>query len=647
LRYLFIILFLVVGEKCFSQQQKSIDSLLQVLPNTRDSARIDILNLLAKRYYNVEMKLSLHYGQLALEEAKDLNYYRGLRDAHSILRRIHRRLGNYNVAIEYALQNLLLAERLRDTLELLDCYTTLGNVYSSMENFEEAQKYLRKAVAIGTKLNSYQLASILNFYGRAYGKIGKYDSAQHYIQQALLRELEHPQPGYGLSYIYNNLAENYYYKKEYNKALEFYALSSGLAEEKKSVYGKTFTLCGLALVYKDLMQYNKALALIRESLTIAKENFFRDRMLESYRIQYLIYQEQKDYKNALESYKLYNVYQDSIFSEDRLQYIENLKINYETEKIAQENKLLKTDAELKTSQLKQQYTLAWVAVITILFLLSVSALLYRINQQRKKTNALLKEYSSDLKAQVDKRTQELVTSNIELVKQNIQLEQYGYIIAHNLKGPVSRIIGLTNLVTLDYDPKRDVEIITQLHKSAEELDTVIHDLNVILDIKKGLQNANEEVDLTDRVEKIKNALHDKIAETQAVIDYDFSTVNTLYSIPAYIDSILYNLISNGIKYRAANRHPHITIRSTLEHNKLILNIQDNGSGIDLEKQKNKIFNLYQRFHQHIEGKGMGLFLVKTQVEALNGKIDIESEIDKGTTFKIYFPLREKAKANFL
>ena len=641
------ILYLVAAANGQSQTIKSIDSLEQILPLQKESGRVDMLNKLALLNYNIDMKKSLLYGQSALELAKELNYNIGIRDAQNILRRVHRRLGNYNVAIEYTLQNLPIAEQLGDTLELLDCYTTLGNVYSSMGNIKESKVYLHKALEIGTKINSPQLSSILNFYGRAYTKIGILDSALFYIQKALLREIERPQPGYGLSYIYNNLGEVYFERKEYNKAIEFYSLSSGLSTERKSVYGETFTLLGLALVYKDLKQYSKALDLVEQSLTIATKNFFRDRILESYRIQYQIYQETHDFKNALESYKIFNLYEDSIFSEDRINYIENLKINYETEKIERENKLLKTNTDLKDYQLRQQLTVAWVAIITILFLLSISILLYRNNKQRKKTNALLEEYSKELKEQVDKRTQELVTSNIELVKQNIQLEQYGYIIAHNLRGPVARILGLSNLINHGFDPSKDAEILTQLHTSAEELDTVIHDLNVILDIKKGLQNSYETLDLADRVEKVKNALRDKIAESNTTINYDFTLIKTCYCIPAYLDSIFYNLLSNAIKYKAADRDPIIAIKSSMDIGKIVLTIQDNGSGIDLEKQRKKIFNLYQRFHHNIEGKGLGLFLVKTQIEALHGNIEIESQPNKGTTFRISLPLKEENKPTFL
>lgn len=639
-----LLVFLLLIHVCAlpSLAQKStqaIDSLELLLETKQDTARVNTLNKLAGLYYNLDIKQSLNYGQLALEQAKALSYDRGIQRAHSILRRVHRRLGNYTIAIEFTLQNLPISEKLRDTLELLDSYTTLGNIYSSMENFEESQKYLKKAISIGTQINSAQLSAILNFYGRAYAKTRKLDSAQYFVQAALLRELEKPQPGYVLSYIYNNLAEIYYLKKEYDKAIEFYSMSSGLAKEKRSDFGMTFTLDGLALTYKDLRQFDKAIQCVTQSIEISKKNFFRDRIKDGYRVLYEIYQDKKDYKNALDSYKLFKIYQDSIFSEDRVQYIENLRINYETSKIAQENELLKKDTQLKDSQINQQLTLAWIAIITILFLSAISVLLYRNNKQRKNLNATLQEYSTELEKQVEKRTHELLNSNIELAKQNNQLEQFGYIIAHNLRGPVARILGLTNLITKHYDPERDQEIIDQLHGSAEELDAVIYDLNGILDIKKGVHTSFSEVQLPERLEKVKNSLKDKIEESKAEIHADLQ-VTTINGIPAYVESIFYNLISNAIKYRRLNTHPEIQIKSLIENDHILITIQDNGMGIDLEKSKSKVFSLYQRFHHHVEGKGLGLFLVKTQVEALGGTIEIQSKLNEGTTFSISLPLRK-------
>jgi signal transduction histidine kinase len=640
-----VILFLLSFFQGFGQDEtvRSIDRLQQQLLTAKDSARVDVLNQLAESYYNKDIKESLSLGEQALELANKLAYYKGIQHAHSILRRIHRRLGNYTVSIEYTLKNLPISEKLGDTLEILDSYLTLGNVYSSMENFKEAQKYLFRAFDIGKKINSKQLSGILNFLGRSYGKRGMYDSGQYYIRAALMRETESPQPGYGLSYMYNNMGEIYYYKKEYDKAIEFFDLSAKLPEHKRSLYGMTFTLNGLGLVYKDLKQYDKAIATVLQSIEICKQNTFRDKAKEGYRILYEIYVLKNDFKSALTYYKEFNLYQDSIFSEDRIQYIDNLRVTYETEKMSQENELLRKDAQLKQSLLNQQLALTWVAIATILFLLIISALLYRNTRQRKKTNAILHEYSQDLKQQVEDRTKELSHTNVELARQNNQLEQFSYIIAHNLRGGVARILGLANLIKgKPFNPAQDQQVVDLIHSSVVELDTTIYDLNGILEIKKGIHSSYEVINFNECFSKIKNILQDKVRESNATLDSDFSGALTCYAIPSYIESILYNLTSNGIKYRAKDRPPKITLKTLKEKDQLILIVSDNGIGMDLSNLKEKVFTLYQRFHHHVEGKGLGLFLVKTQVEALNGTIDIESKVNEGTTFTIRFPLHIKS-----
>lgn len=641
MRNFVILLALLISYQSFGQThpKKAIDSLGQILVTAKDSARVDVLNQLANLYYNIDMKQSLSIGEEALDIANSLAYYRGIQNAHQILRRVHRRLGNYSISIEYTLKNLPISEQLGDTAELLDSYTTLGNIYSSMENFEDAKKYLLHALSIAKKTNSLHLANIHNFLGRAYGKQGTYDSAEYFIQEALRRETAVPQPGYALSYIYNNLAELYYYKKYYKKAIEFYTLSAALPENKRSVYGMTFTLNGLALVYKDLKQYEKAITLVMQSIEIAKANTFRDKSKEGYGILYEIYEQRKDYLNALAYYKKFNVYKDSIASEDRIQYIDNLKISYQTEKMYQENKLLKIDAQLKDSQLKQQFTLTWVAIATITFLLVISILLYRHNIQRRKTNTILEKYSVELKLQVEDRTKELVNTNLELVSQNNQLEQFAYIIAHNLRGAVARILGLSNLIKdRPFDPAQDQQVIELIHTSTKELDTTIHDLNDILEIKKGLHNSYEAINFAERLKKVQSILRDKITESETTIVEDFKTVQTCYAVPAYIESILYNLVSNAIKYRALDRKPVIKIKTSLAGDRIKLTVQDNGIGMELTRLKEKVFTLYQRFHHHVEGKGLGLFLVKTQVEAQNGVIEIDSNVNEGTTFTIFLPL---------
>jgi signal transduction histidine kinase len=121
-----------------------------------------------------------------------------------------------------------------------------------------------------------------------------------------------------------------------------------------------------------------------------------------------------------------------------------------------------------------------------------------------------------------------------------------------------------------------------------------------------------------------------------MIQTNFSKAPMVVTVRPYLDSILLNLISNSIKYRSSNRAPLIKISTHIQDEYTVLTISDNGLGINLDLYREKLFTLYSRFHYHVEGKGLGLYLIKTQVTALGGKIEVESEVDNGITFRIYF-----------
>jgi signal transduction histidine kinase len=621
-----------------------IDSLSNVLDVEKDKfKKIDLLNRIAVEYYNIDLKKSLQIGQEALAASQREKYDRGIQQASNVLMRVHRRMGNFSVAIEYSLSKIPIAERLRDTLDLIDSYSSLGNIYSSLERYRESRFYLQKAYRLGKEIHAPNLATIMNYIGRGYGKAGIYDSAEYWIKEALLQEEKFPQADYTLSYIYNNLAEIYYYQNRNNETEYFYSLALKLPAAKTSPFGQTFTLNGLARMHLRKNDFPKAIDAVLKSIEVSKKNSYRDKTKESYGILHEIYEAQHDYKNALYFYKLFNLYQDSIFSEDKLQYIENLKVNYETERVARENEILKKDTELKDARLSEQRSFTIGLSLAIVSLLALLTVFYFNNRQRKRTNLILSVYNQSLEKQVETRTQELVNTNLELIRQNSQLEQFGYIIAHNLRAPVARMLGLANLVKSSHFKLPDDQIILdKIQYSAHDLDTIIHDLNSILEVKKGVHHAFEDVSLPEKLTKVRNMLREKIAESRAVIIENVDPLATWYGIPAYVESILYNLISNAIKYRAPERLAEIKISCHKVDEHLVLQVEDNGIGINLEKQRDKIFSLYQRFHDHVEGKGIGLYLVKTQVEALNGKIEITSRVNEGSLFTVHIPSQRKA-----
>ena len=223
----------------------------------------------------------------------------------------------------------------------------------------------------------------------------------------------------------------------------------------------------------------------------------------------------------------------------------------------------------------------------------------------------------------------------DLVQRNKDLEQFSYIISHNLRAPVANILGLSNLLdTIELENEEERELITNLSFSTKKLDEVIMDLNYILQIKHKESKKKEIILFSELLQDIKLSIDNVIREEKVFIESDFNAIDELYTVKSYLYSIFFNLISNSIKYRRPEVSPLIAISSNRVNNKLQLVFKDNGLGIDLDKRGDQIFGLYKRFHNHVEGKGMGLYMVKTQVEALGGNVTINSEVNKGTEFKI-------------
>ncbi len=225
----------------------------------------------------------------------------------------------------------------------------------------------------------------------------------------------------------------------------------------------------------------------------------------------------------------------------------------------------------------------------------------------------------------------------DLIQRNQNLEQFTYIVSHNLRTPVANIKGLVSILNSGDLSDAEKEGLNQaLNDSVNKLDEVVMDLNQILHLKDAMVERNEVVLLPQLVENIKISIKNMIEKNDIEIRYDFAGAGSIQTLKSYMYSIFYNLITNSIKYRQPDIRCIIKISSHITDKKFHLIFKDNGLGIDLSKRGEQVFGLYKRFHAHVDGKGMGLFMVKTQVEKLGGKIGIVSKVNVGTEFRIEF-----------
>ncbi|MEO8513398.1 MAG: MEDS domain-containing protein [Ignavibacteria bacterium] len=223
----------------------------------------------------------------------------------------------------------------------------------------------------------------------------------------------------------------------------------------------------------------------------------------------------------------------------------------------------------------------------------------------------------------------------DLLLRNKDLEQFSYMVSHNLRAPVANIIGFSGRVLQNsLDDEKKLIFIEQINASALILDAVIRDLNIILQMKTDTTHKKEEVKFSAIVDSIRKSIQSIIETENAVIKTDFTAAESIKGNRVYLYSIFLNLITNSIKYHQPGISPAIEILTKTENGKLYIIFKDNGLGIDLNKNRDKVFRLYKRFHPDIEGRGMGLFMVKNQVDILGGKINIDSKVNKGTIFTI-------------
>jgi signal transduction histidine kinase len=249
----------------------------------------------------------------------------------------------------------------------------------------------------------------------------------------------------------------------------------------------------------------------------------------------------------------------------------------------------------------------------------------------------LQQIRAQLEETVGRRTAELKDANSELIQRNDQLEQYAYITAHNLRAPVARLKGLIFLFEkLGGTNSENQEIFEKISASAHEMDDVLTDMNAILEVKTSKQGRKASIKIETALDKVQKTLLQGIIDSSASLNVNLQA-DEIYGNQSYLESIFYNLLSNSIKYRSAKRPLQVGILTKKEKDQVIIEISDNGIGIDMQRSADKVFKLYQRFHEHSEGKGLGLYLVKTLVEAMGGHISIESKVDVGTRFKIVLP----------
>ncbi|MCG8309071.1 MAG: HAMP domain-containing histidine kinase [Cytophagales bacterium] len=311
-----------------------------------------------------------------------------------------------------------------------------------------------------------------------------------------------------------------------------------------------------------------------------------------------------------------------------------------------ENMIIKEDAATIVRDRKIISMQKWIiglAVFLLLFLFVFSLIFYRKNKLIKSLYERLAAkadkityLNNNLEFEVEQRTKELRQAIDSLEIHNRNLEKFSYVISHHLRAPIARLLGLSNI--FDYSrpgSEMNNEILLKTKECSEELDDVVRDLAAILVIKKHNNLDKKEIELESILGSIKSELG--LNDRNIIVFADANDrLPTIYSHEPYFKNILYQLISNSVKFKKNKLPPIIQIMTKQLKEGLHVMVRDNGIGIQ-SQFLSQIFMPYKKFTGQKEGKGLGLYYVQSYVEALGGRINVKSLVNEGTTFDIYLP----------
>ena len=218
--------------------------------------------------------------------------------------------------------------------------------------------------------------------------------------------------------------------------------------------------------------------------------------------------------------------------------------------------------------------------------------------------------------------------------QNESLMNFAHIVSHNLRSHSTNMTMLTRFLNQEDDEEERKNLNGMLTNAAESLSETIDHLNDVVQVKTDSLKNLQPVSVIDTINQIKKSINGLLEEQNAIVQIDVEKAHRVHAVPAYLESVFLNLLTNALKYSSEDRTPVIKIKSILKESIVLITFTDNGQGIDLKRHGDKLFGMYKTFHAHKDAKGIGLFITKNQIESMGGSIRMESTVDQGTTIFI-------------
>lgn len=652
-RLLQLFLFLHVLPCVIHAQSIDTDSLATVVDNMpNDTLKIPILEKLAYELANSNKPAAFRRINQSMELSKKLKYEPGIAGANDVLGIIYLDRGVLDSAKLFLLKALDFHERNENKEKMLASYQKLGQVHMYANSFDEALSYYDKEFDIAAELGDNKMLGNANndlaslYISKGWHTLDNlkdtvnfknhFEEAIPYIHKAI-KFFEDAEYGKGMALAYGNLSILKKESGDYQSALTYmknatkYFQKNDLKIYLASAYNQ------INSIYQHLGQFDSALYYVELSMVMAREMESKFDIRNAYGQYRYIYELLGDYKKAHENNIKYHEVHQEIFEEHKQVQIDELNIKYQSDQNVQ-------DLEVERIKNKNQRTILIFILLMALASAVIATIYWQKNVNEHKLNELLKEKSEELEIS----NQMISQQNAKLKENSNQQGNLMAVMAHDLRAPLNNVKGLTKILEmsgpLNEEQKRYSNMTAQVVENGLDL---IADIMSLSKTENGEDMKLEDEDLYELLSAIVESHASYSLRKNIILSFipgDGSCM--IETDKSFIIRIFDNLISNAIKFSPANSEVEITYHTKGED--VVISVKDHGPGMSEDDLKNAFKRFKKLSAQPTGGEnstGLGLSIVKTLVEKLNGEVSIDTKVGKGTTFSVRLPMKTTVDEN--
>ncbi|MDN5216497.1 tetratricopeptide repeat-containing sensor histidine kinase [Fulvivirgaceae bacterium BMA12] len=562
----------------------------------------------------------------------------------NLLGTVYRRLDNIENALECHLEALEIDKLRRNQKGIAVSLNSIGNIYLTRGDYNKALETFEECIKIETRLNNKLGVAInLNNIGYIYNVRGDYLTALNYYEKSLAANQEIGSKK-GLAICFNDIGQIKQKLGAGEEALKYFAkaldINKGLGYKQYAVEN----YINIGDVHFEKKRYELALDKYLIGLNIAREISTLAQVSQCLNNISKVHEKTGNLPEALNSYKESIRYQDSLSNRESEKTTSQLLARYEMKNKELQIQELESLKEIQAAKIERRRVTIIALIISIVLALALLAVLYKNYRRKKSTNSLLLEQKNEIEKQkqkIENKNKALESKNQDLIDLNLEKNNVLGIIAHDLRSPMNHIIGLTSIMsyrkeTLNADQLQSLEMISDTSARMREMINRILDINT-MDAKE-ITLELEEVNVSGLLQKAIKEFLDPANNKNIQLNTDIAQNLTAELDKNYTLQIFENLIANALKFSPKNKN--IFIRLMKNGNCIRVEIEDQGPGIK-ESEQHRLFEKFQILSAKPTGgeksTGLGLYIVKTFVEAMGGKVWCESEAGKGANFIVEFP----------